>query len=237
MTTSSPRALVVEDDRSWQQILSEILADAGLAVDVAEGLEAAVPLMCEQSHRVAVIDLSLAGNDHRNQDGLQVLRALRRHDPRCVALLVTGFATVEIAVSALREYGAFTCLRKETFSRAEFRSLVRQALAFTGVVTEALQPPCAPLRPLAPPCPRGGNRGLPLGHRPDDGLSTLTAREREVLDLLAQGMTNKEIALQLVITAHTVKRHLKAIFEKMDVHTRAAATARAMEERRYLQRE
>ena len=231
MTTA--RALVVEDDRSWQQILSEILADAGLAVDVAEGLEAAVPLMCERSHRVAVIDLSLAGNDHRNQDGLQVLRALHRHDPRCVALLVTGFATVEIAVSALREYGAFTCLRKETFSRAEFRSLVRQALAFTGVVTEALQPPCAPLQKQG----TIENSGLPLGRRPGDGLSTLTAREREVLDLLAQGMTNKEIALQLVITAHTVKRHLKAIFEKMDVHTRAAATARAMEERRYLQRE
>jgi len=230
MTTSSPRALVVEDDRSWQQILSEILADAGLAVDVAEGLEAAVPLMCEQSHRVAVIDLSLAGSDHRNQDGLRVLQALRRHDPGCVALLVTGFATVEIAVSALREYGAFTCLRKETFNRAEFRSLVRRALAFTGVVTEALQPPCAPLRKQG----TTENRGLPLGRRPDDRLSTLTAREREVLDLLAQGMTNKEIALQLVITPHTVKRHLKAIFEKMDVHTRAGATARAMEERRYL---
>jgi len=56
-------------------------------------------------------------------------------------------------------------------------------------------------------------------------LSVLTDREREVLDLLAQGLTNKEIAEKLVITTNTVKRHLKAIFEKLNVHTRAAATA------------
>jgi DNA-binding NarL/FixJ family response regulator len=60
-----------------------------------------------------------------------------------------------------------------------------------------------------------------------DELGALTEREREVLDLLAQGLTNKEIADKLVITTNTVKRHLKAIFEKLDVHTRSAATAKA----------
>jgi RNA polymerase sigma factor (sigma-70 family) len=60
-----------------------------------------------------------------------------------------------------------------------------------------------------------------------DELGALTEREREVLDLLAQGLTNKEIAEKLVITTNTVKRHLKAIFEKLDVHTRSAATAKA----------
>ena len=57
-------------------------------------------------------------------------------------------------------------------------------------------------------------------------LSTLTEREREVLDLLAQGLTNKEIAEKLFITTNTVKRHLKAVFEKLGVHTRSAATAK-----------
>jgi RNA polymerase sigma factor (sigma-70 family) len=58
-------------------------------------------------------------------------------------------------------------------------------------------------------------------------LSALTDREREVLDLLAIGLTNKQIAEKLVITTNTVKRHLKSIFEKLDVHTRSAATAKA----------
>jgi RNA polymerase sigma factor (sigma-70 family) len=63
-------------------------------------------------------------------------------------------------------------------------------------------------------------------HQSQSELSTLTDREREVLDLLAKGLTNKEIAEKLVITTNTVKRHLKAIFEKLNVHTRSAATAK-----------
>jgi RNA polymerase sigma factor (sigma-70 family) len=58
-------------------------------------------------------------------------------------------------------------------------------------------------------------------------LDQLTQREREVFELLAKGMTNKEIADALVITNNTVKRHLKAVFEKLDVHTRAAALSKA----------
>jgi DNA-binding NarL/FixJ family response regulator len=60
-------------------------------------------------------------------------------------------------------------------------------------------------------------------------LEQLTPREREVLELLAQGMTNKGIAETLVITTNTVKRHLKAVFSKLEVHTRAAAAAKAIQ--------
>ena len=59
-------------------------------------------------------------------------------------------------------------------------------------------------------------------------LDVLTTREREVIELLAHGQTNKEIAKALVITTNTVKRHLKSIFEKLEVHTRSAAAARAV---------
>jgi DNA-binding NarL/FixJ family response regulator len=58
-------------------------------------------------------------------------------------------------------------------------------------------------------------------------LNALTDRDCEVLELLAQGLTNKEITEKLVITTNTVKRRLKAIFEKLDVHTRSEATAKA----------
>ncbi len=61
-----------------------------------------------------------------------------------------------------------------------------------------------------------------------DVLARLTRREREVLELVAQGLSNKEIAKALVITTNTVKRHLKSIFEKLGVHTRAAAAAKAI---------
>jgi DNA-binding NarL/FixJ family response regulator len=344
------RALVVEDDRSWQQILSEILGDAGLKVDVADSLDAAISLLRAHPHRVVLVDLSLSSDDHENRDGLRVLDAVRRHDPGCQAILLTGYATVELAVSAITEFGAFTFLRKENFNRAQFRELLQRALASA--------PAAEPTSPTATLNRKGdgGLASLPttravlvvdddagwrsilsellhdLGHdvrlsssygealgylrrekyalavmdlslagewendaaaadlegyqlltltrqnaiptivvsgistpediqqiyaeqnifayiekqafdratfrhlvteattiesKPDE-LAVLTDREREVLDLLARGLTNKEIAEKLVITTNTVKRHLKAIFEKLDVHTRSAAAAKAV---------
>ncbi len=106
------------------------------------------------------MDLSLRGDDEANRDGLAVLDAVRRYDPGCAALLLTGFATVEIAVSALTSHGAHTCLRKEAFRRAEFRQVIRQLLA--------LPPPAAPGEGAAPPHaagePRTAEAGPSLGH-------------------------------------------------------------------------
>ena len=129
MNPAHVRALIVEDDLAWQQILSEILTDAGLSVDIAENLETAVTKLRAVSPRLAVVDLCLDRTNHHNQDGLRVLDAVRRHDPNCVSLLLTGFATAEIADSAVNKHGAYVCLRKENFRRAEFRELVSRVLA------------------------------------------------------------------------------------------------------------
>ncbi|PKO21571.1 MAG: hypothetical protein CVU38_14000 [Chloroflexi bacterium HGW-Chloroflexi-1] len=350
MNPISGRALVVEDDHSWQQILSEILADMGLAVDVVGSYEEAVAALRAAPHRVAVVDLSLTSRDHHNQDGLRVLDAIRRQDPDCTPVLLTGFATVELAVSAITGHAAYTCLRKEAFRRSEFRELIRRAAAappapatpattpagvprradseapaansppetksqvliveddagWRGILAELLAEsghrpwPCSSygealgllLRErfalavvdlsLASPGSPGDNldgyrvlessrsTGIPtivvsgiastaevehvyaeyeifayfekqafdsaafrdtvaealaLGQALTGELATLTPRELEVLRMTAQGLTNKEIAAALVITINTVKRHLKSIFGKLDVNTRAAAAA------------
>jgi ActR/RegA family two-component response regulator len=122
-------ALIVEDDHAWQQILSEILADAGLSVEVAENLETALAKLCAVPHRLAVVDLCLDRTNHHNQDGLRVLDAVRRHDPNCVSLLLTGFATAELVDRAVKEHGALACLHKGNFRRAEFREMVSRVLA------------------------------------------------------------------------------------------------------------
>src|SRR5512142_2606051 len=103
MMSPTLKALVVEDDRSWQQIIGELLSDCGLEVEVAASLEEAALRLKAQSHRLAVVDLSLSPKDHNNLDGLHVLDEVRRLDPNCRTILLTGFATVELAVSALTD--------------------------------------------------------------------------------------------------------------------------------------
>ena len=348
MTAPTLRALVVDDDNSWQQILSEILSDCGLEVDVASSVDEAALILKSQPHRLAVVDLSLSPNDHNNVDGLRVLDSIRRLDPNCRAILLTGFATVELAVTALTDYGAFTFLRKESFHRSQFHDIVYRILVSpphlsapapasgTGSASAAVKDSSAPQKPphekvlvveddagwrsileellsdagfQVRACASFGDAfgylrkekftlavidlslSTSLDSSNQDGyqllaaarsegvpsivvsgiteteeiqrvyseyaisafvekqafdraafrrvveetrsksqstseLNALTEREREVLELLALGLTNKEIAEKLFITTNTVKRHLKAIFEKLDVHTRTAATAR-----------
>ena len=62
-----------------------------------------------------------------------------------------------------------------------------------------------------------------------DAPDGLTARELEVLALVAEGRTDAEVAEQLVVSLRTVHAHLRSIYRKLDVHTRSAATRYALE--------
>ncbi len=74
-----------------------------------------------------------------------------------------------------------------------------------------------------------GIRDLPRGPRPATrhNPASLTAREVEVLALIAQGLTNTEVAGRLFLSRKTVDHHVSAILRKLDVRTRAAASAQA----------
>jgi DNA-binding NarL/FixJ family response regulator len=249
--TQAPRALVVEDDRSWQEILSEILSDCGLEVDIAASVETATACLKTQPHRVAVIDLSLSPNDHNNVDGLRMLDTIRRLDPNCRTILLTGFATVELAVADLSLQGTnFINWEKETSdSEPEGYRLLKTAqtdkiptIVVSGITEpEEIQRIYAEHSIAAYIEKQSFERAAFLrvveetrqARVSQAELSALTDREREVLNLLAEGLTNKEIAQKLVITTNTVKRHIKAIFEKLDVHTRSAATARVAGDKKF----
>ena len=163
--TQPLRALVVEDDHSWQQIISEILSDCGLEVDIAGSLDEATLGLKTQPHRLAVVDLSLSPNDHNNYDGLRVLDAVRRLDPNCRTILLTGFATVELAVTALTDYGAFTFLRKESFHRSQFRDIVYRILVSAPHQTS---PASASVAPASSSAVKG--QAAHPKHRPEKAL-------------------------------------------------------------------
>jgi len=96
---------------------------------------------------------------------------VRQRDPGCITVLLTGFATVEIAVSALTTYGAFTCLRKETFRRAEFRQLVNRILAVAPLAAT----PAAPAAPVSADRPLEAARGQVLLVEDDAGWRGILA--------------------------------------------------------------
>lgn len=82
-------------------------------------------------------------------------------------------------------------------------------------------------RPRAMPGARSGANGTGVGAAVE--VEPLTARETEVLELVAAGLSNKQIAEELGISAHTVKFHVNAILSKLDVHSRTEAVVRAMQ--------
>ena len=124
MSNNPLTALVVEDDPSWQAILAEILNDYGIRTECTDNLQNATEMIRATNYRLAIVDLSLSGKDHHNQDGLDVLRAIQRYAPGCKGILLTGHASVEIAVAAIQEYRALTCLQKENFRRSELREII-----------------------------------------------------------------------------------------------------------------
>ena len=75
---------------------------------------------------------------------------------------------------------------------------------------------------------RSGARSAPDVARHAERDAVLTTREREILELLAQGLGNKQVAVRLGISTHTVKTHLELLFEKLGVSTRAEAVAQGV---------
>ena len=149
-----------------------------------------------RKHRpdVTVMDLQMP-----DMSGLDAIRAIRREHASAAIVVLTMYQGDEDIYQALQA-GATTYLLKDALSH-ELVRMVREVNAG--------------LRPLPP------NVASLLAARA--AYSPLTSRETEVIELLAKGMRNKEIAYELGITEKTARVHVKNILSKLDVHDRAAA--------------
>jgi len=185
-----------------------IVGEAGDAQTAVEGVAEHVP-------DVVLMDLVLPlrpGTEPSDQGGVQATRQIRQISPRTQVVVLTSFAQDELIFSAIKA-GALSYLLKdadaETVLDAIYAASRGEAILHPRIAQRLMEEVTAPAR----------------GRDPTAGL---TAREMEVLRLVAQGLTNAEIAADLVITERTVKAHVTSIFNKLGVNSRAEAVAVAM---------
>ena len=190
----------MEDDAGWRSILEELLTDAGVLVRTCASFGDALGYLRKEKYSLAVIDLALQG---AMIDTLNDTSSTSNMDGYQLLASTQSSKIPTIVVSGITEPEEIQRVYSTYAISAYIEKQAFDRAAFRRIIAETRQT-----------------------YQSQSELGALTEREREVLDLLAQGLTNKEIAEKLVITTNTVKRHLKAIFEKLNVHTRSAATAK-----------
>ena len=174
----------------------------GVASDGRQALDRIRELM----PRVAVLDLRLP-----RLDGLQVLNAVVRDGVPTRVLILSASADPELVYRAVQA-GAAGYFRKEADREAILNGITAAAGGRTAIEPELQSGVFEQIRV----------RGT------DDDRPLLTTREREVLDLMAEGMSGPQIAEKLIVALPTVKTHQARLYQKLGVSERAAAVAEAM---------
>lgn len=211
------RLLIADDQPLVRAGLSGLLGtepDLEVVATAADGREA-VDLACELRPDVACLDIRMPV-----LDGIEATRELTALDPPIPVLILTTFDLDDYVFGAL-EAGAAGFLLKDADPEVIVRA-VHQVAAGQGTLDQTLT-----RRILAEFVQR---RSLqPVTVQGADGL--LTTRELEILGLLAQGMSNEEIAHELVVEITTVKSHVARMLPKLGVRSRLQAVVWAYQNR------
>ena len=205
----SIRVLIADDHAVVRQGLKtflELQEDIEVVDDVADG-EAAVAAVERESPDVVLMDLVMPG-----VDGVEAIRRIREGRPQARVLVLSSFLDDERLFPAVRA-GAAGYLLKDV----EPRELVKAIRTVHG--GEALLHPAVAARVLRELTEDGARRSA---------AEALTAREREVLALIARGLPNKLIARELSISEKTVKAHVSSILGKLGVSDRTQAALYAV---------
>jgi DNA-binding NarL/FixJ family response regulator len=208
------RVLVVDDQELVRSGFCVILdaADGITVVGEAANGEAAVSAAAAQHPDVVLMDIRMPG-----MDGLEATKLLTRASPAPKVVMLTTFDLDEYVYEALRA-GASGFLLKDS-PRADLIAAVRAAAAGEAMLAPSVT------RRLIETFARRPPETAPAPSR----LALLTAREREVLMLVARGGSNTEIATALFVTEATVKTHIGNLLAKLGLRDRVQAVILAYE--------
>jgi DNA-binding NarL/FixJ family response regulator len=209
------RVLLADDQRVVREGLGTLLGllDGIELVGTAADGEEALALAAEHDPDIVLMDLRMP-----RLDGIEAIRRLGERGERPAAIALTTYADDASVLGALRA-GARGYLTKDAGAeeiRAAMEAVSRGEAALDPAVQHhVIAALCAPDTAAVTRAPQPA--------LPDD----LTPREAEVLGLIAEGLTNAEIAERLVVSAATVKSHVNHIFAKIGARDRAQAVVYA----------
>jgi NarL family two-component system response regulator LiaR len=207
--TPAIRVLLVDDHPVVRQGLRALLSTqdgidvVGEADDGAAAVTAAERLMPD----VVLMDVVMPG-----MDGVEALRRIGERHPQTRVVMLTSYADERQAMEAV-DAGASGFLLKDASPR-DVAAAIRAAHRGEAVLHPSL-----------------AAKLLAERRRPPAAHADLTARELEVLRLIARGLQNKQIAAQLHLSEKTVKTHVSAVLRKLDVSDRTQAAMYAVKER------
>lgn len=205
---SPPRLLIVDDHQLAREGLRAVLADSGFdVVALAATGEEAVALASALQPDIVLMDIRLGPGI----DGLEATRRIVALGLGCRVLMLTLHDMPAYVREALAAGAAGYVLKDAAIQQLE--AAIRQVLAGQSAIPLDLV--------------NAAMRSTPLPGREADLSRLLTAREREVVERIARGLTNKEIARELDISPATVKVHVERIIGKLGVADRTQAAVLA----------
>lgn len=200
------RVVIIDDHPLFREGVARSLAESGSfeIVGVGATMEDALRITDAKHPDIVLLDISMPGG------GLNAIEPILDRNPNQKILMLTVSERTEDVTQALNA-GAKGYLLKGVGSR-ELSEVLRAVAAGENYVSPTLSAQL--LSNLS------GRSGLPAMANP---LATLTDREREILSLVASGLSNKHVALRLDLQEKTVKHHMTRILAKLEVSNRTQA--------------
>jgi len=218
--SSGRTVLVVDDHPLFRQGLRRLIEEGGSFTVVAEAANGHEAIREADIHRpaIALIDIQLPG-----VTGLNVARILKKQHPSMQVVILSMHVDDERLFEAVRA-GASAFLTKDIEAQELISSLERVVRGEQLINVAVLSRPELAWRVLAEfRALTGEDEPQVSSSLPESKRLPLSVREIEVLDCVAQGLSNKEIAEELFITEQTVKNHMTSVLRKLNVEDRVQA--------------
>jgi DNA-binding NarL/FixJ family response regulator len=205
------RVVVAEDSVLLREGLTQLLDKNGL--EVVGSCESADDLLLKvrsYAPDVAIIDIRLPPT--HNDEGLRAALEIRAHHPSVGVLVLSQYVELGLAMKLLADSaeGAGYLLKDRISNVKEFISAVQRVAAGGSAIDPIIVSTLLSKR------------------RGDDPLQELTPRERDVLELMAQGRSNQGIADELVVTLRSVEKYVSSIFTKLGLPSSGTDSRRVL---------